>query len=599
MATSAFKSTTRRPGIGASSSSDDSASSTLGKAHRRSRSLSRFSRRLPEPDYFVEPPISKGKRFVNTDRGSDFLDISLDDLAAQLFSDDRDSEIESAGRGRPSRRDSSTVPSPAAAELSQRRGRSVTRQKSSLAGDAKSGVSVSNSGRDRSARHKSVTDHNSRRRRSLSVARHQIGDSEASINNCCKFGTHANQKTFGKGNTRVASLEKSTALNNQQILRRASSQKDLSKLHEGYSSQSSALTDDEARDTHFSTKGIERTIRAVYAQNKMEHPTGDDLNGGFYETMRKELRHAVNDIRKELEQTATVKPKTSFAASGDYSQSDNSGDFEAVSTVIKNYALKLEQSEKRKQDLLAEILLEEEHSWEVSKIVKDLLPDSNNAAAVNEPFLARKSRDRNKLSKRLTEEAEKYFEDFLSNIDDTDISSFDGERSDASSTLGGIPKSKNYAGCGNSETSSSLPMSESVSIEMDGVILPWLQWETTDDGLSLTRKIKSPPPVTPKTLSWDALQVAPVVQGQSNYSASSRGSCSPGDINSPACVVGAKFGESGSHQSHSSVVGTRRSGFDMDEYYMHMKSEDLLFESYRQRNIISSGGLILCNKIFL
>jgi hypothetical protein len=38
------------------------------------------------------------------------------------------------------------------------------------------------------------------------------------------------------------------------------------------------------------------------------------------------------------------------------------------------------------------------------------------------------------MSKRLTEEAEQYFEDFLSNVEDTDFSSFDGERSDTSSS---------------------------------------------------------------------------------------------------------------------------------------------------------------------
>lgn len=48
------------------------------------------------------------------------------------------------------------------------------------------------------------------------------------------------------------------------------------------------------------------------------------------------------------------------------------------------------QSEKRKQDLLAEILLEEQRGRELSKIVKELLPDSKDTASVEKPSRARK-----------------------------------------------------------------------------------------------------------------------------------------------------------------------------------------------------------------
>lgn len=113
------------------------------------------------------------------------------------------------------------------------------------------------------------------------------------------------------------------------------------------------------------------------------------------------------------------------------------------------------------------------------------------------------------MSKRLTEEAEKYFEDFISNVEDTDISSIDGERSDASSSLGGMCKQREAAphfgerteGYQGREGYNSLPA------EMDGVILPWLQWETSNDGSPLPSKIKAQLPVTPKTLMWDAAQV--------------------------------------------------------------------------------------------
>lgn len=102
------------------------------------------------------------------------------------------------------------------------------------------------------------------------------------------------------------------------------------------------------------------------------------------------------------------------------------------------------------------------------------------------------------MSKRLTEEAEKYFEDFISNVEDTDISSLDGERSDTSSTLGGITKT---------ETFQSPAMSKPLPAEMDGVVLPWLQWETTNDASLQSCKTKTQLRATPKTKFLDGSQV--------------------------------------------------------------------------------------------
>lgn len=47
------------------------------------------------------------------------------------------------------------------------------------------------------------------------------------------------------------------------------------------------------------------------------------------------------------------------------------------------------QSQKRKQDLLAEMLLEEQRGRELSKIVKELLPDSKNSSDAQKPSQAR------------------------------------------------------------------------------------------------------------------------------------------------------------------------------------------------------------------
>lgn len=82
----------------------------------------------------------------------------------------------------------------------------------------------------------------------------------------------------------------------------------------------------------------------------------------------------------------------------------------------------------------------------------------------------------------MTEEAEKYFEDFISNVEDTDFSSFDGEKSDASSTIGGSSKTKTKEPIlAKTETCENQTVAPSLPVEMDGVILPWLKWEASND----------------------------------------------------------------------------------------------------------------------
>ncbi|GMY15055.1 NKAP family protein CG6066 [Fagus crenata] len=599
MATSAFKSTTKRTSIGAatSSSADDSGSSNRSSSahHRRSRSLSRFSRPLPnfsESDAFDfndngVVPTPRGK-FVNKTRGSGFPEISLDDLAIEFFDSSGD-------RGRSSGPRKSDAVS-GASSASQRRGRSVSRQNSRVAsgGDGRGSV-CNNSGGG-----KVVSESNPRRRRSVSVVRYQISDSESDLDHSQNSSTinRAKLKSFGSGSNQMPLSHRPAVSNQRQVLRRSFSQKDL-KSHDGYSSQSSVLTDDEGRDGHSSRSGIEKTIRAVYSQ-KAEHPSEDDVNGGLYAVMRSELRNAVEEIRMELGQ-AMVKTKTSDSES--CLQSNDSDVVQAISSIRRNYSTKLEQSEKRKQDLLAKMVLEEQRGRELSKIVKEMLPDPKKKEllpdpkknAVEKPARARKrSNDRNRMSKRLSEEAEKYIEDFISNVEDTDISSLDGERSDASSSLGVIVKP---------ETLLSPAISNSRPVEMDGVVLPWLQWETSNDATPQSCKSKAEPPTTPNTLC-NVVQEVYTAQDQSNRSTSSHGSWSPGIVNLSMSIeedTGRKFGEPGSyHRIHSQSCSGESRGLllDMDDYLKLQSSEDFFFERRKQKERINSGSLLLCNHMF-
>ncbi|XP_009616067.1 uncharacterized protein LOC107786377 [Nicotiana tabacum] len=549
MASSAFKSTTRRTTVGGSpAGADDSSGSSSNKAHRRSRSLSRFShgpRRFEEPaqadlGYNAAP---RGK-FVNTTRGSGVPEISLDDLAIEFFS--QEEERENSDRGRSGKRASGIGHWASETASSTRRGRSVSRQGSKTSASDRKSVTA-----DRSRSNIATSDASSRRRRSVSAVRYQISDSESDADHFRNSSSRIDiKKNQSIRLTDFPSSLKPTTVNSPQ-LRRSFSQKDMSQLHDGYSSHSSALTDDDTKDALTCKNGIEKTIRAVYAQKKGEHPNGDVVNGELYEAMRKELRHAVEEIKTELEQT--MGKKISGAKSGHEAR--------------KNHVTKLEQEDQRGR------------------------ADTKNSVVAQKQPRRKRSNDRNRTSKQLNEEAEKFFEDFIANIEDTDFSSFDGERSDASSTLGGIAKPRDSFTYGEAVNQS--PAGANCHpVGTDGVILPWLQWETSNDG-SFTPKNEVPTPVSRKTSICDARQDVTSPQNDRSYSISSHGSWSPAILHSQPKNRAIYTVEDGGDVS-GELESCQSSGFDMAEYNRLQRSEELLFERYRERNRISLGGLLLC-----
>ncbi|KAI4343643.1 hypothetical protein L6164_010971 [Bauhinia variegata] len=528
MATAAFKSTTKRTPMGASSTSsaDDSSSSRRNSsAYRRSRSLSRFSRRITVGDTFDDlnefPP--RRAKFVNTVRCSEFPEISLDDLAFELF--------ESGNRGRLASRHSEVSPvSVSANPASRSRGRSLSRKSSGVSNDGRGNVGAVSSGGG-----KAISETNARRRRSVSVVRYQISDSESELEHSQNSMSRVYLKSADIGNKQ---MHKPAVSDQRPVLRRSLSQKDV-RSYDGYSSHSSVLTDDEAAGAYFSKNGVE-TTEAVYAQNKAMHP---NVEYGLNKAMRKEFKHAVGDVKLEIE-----------------------------------------QSEKCKHDLLAEIVLEEQRGRELSKIVNELLPDTKNNAVEKPSKTRKRSNDRKRMSRCLTEEADRIIEDFISNVEDTDISSFDGERSETSSSIGGVCKPESF---------NTPPVARSLPVEMDGVAFPWLQWEISNDLSPSTYLNKTETLAVPKIAH--SIQEIANAQDQSKYSASSRGSWSP-DVKKDLI---SEFGESSICRSESFSAESKGLRCDMDEYLKLKSNEEFVIETWRQRQRINSGSLLLCNlKLF-
>ncbi|EPS65301.1 hypothetical protein M569_09485, partial [Genlisea aurea] len=435
MATSAFKSTTRRTSIGGSER----------RSLRRSRSHSRFSRSVAaepdmEADYNRNAPRGN---FVNTTRGSPmtpFPDISLDDLALEFFSsssrNDNESEdlVERKGRREEVARWASDT-----ASSSRRRGRSVSVSR----GDV-SAPSVSWS------KNVPSSDAVSRRRRSLSVARYQISDTESEVGHSHRLSSRAHGKAVMGSKIQVPGMLNPNSLSNRRT-GRSRNRIQHSLPHDDYSSQSSTLTDDESKDIRNGNTGSGKMIRSVYAHEKVCcYPRKDIVNGGLYEEMKKEVRYAVEEIRSELSHVKTG--------------SQICGLFLVVLSIIHSFVFLLSTVNRHtvisllssQVYLFLVILLQMDKCQQENRAISKAKVDSRTTSRVR-----RRSCDGNRrMWDTLIEEAERCIEDLTSNVDTTDFSSFDGERSDG----GG----------------SSLPGGgHRTSIEMDGVVYPWLQWETT------------------------------------------------------------------------------------------------------------------------
>ncbi|XP_010555535.1 PREDICTED: uncharacterized protein LOC104825006 isoform X2 [Tarenaya hassleriana] len=548
MATSAFSSATKRatplPKTSTSGDDGESSSSARMSAQRRHRSLSRFShRRMPDRDVGITT-ARKGK-FVNTVRGSGSPEISLDDLAVEFFDSlSADSSgISSTEKGRPGSRKFSGR-SDGDTTVSQRRGRSVSR--AFLGGGGGAVVRRLTADTESSMRRRSVSrqsargnagDHggagsaNSRRRRSLSVVRCRISDSESSSNG-------GNLKNSVNGNGQITgSHYKPVVSALRPVLRRSFSQNEI-KYHDGYSSHSSAITitDDEGKDARSGKHGGERIIRAVYTQNKATTKTRKSLGG-----------------------------------------SDADHD---IASITKDYATKLQESEERKRDLLAEILLEDQRGKELSKIVKGLLTESSSEVSQKPSRARKRSKDRSRISTCLTDEAEKHIEEFISNIEDTDFSSPDDERSETSSSFGII------------KTDSGV-VPKFARVEMDGIILPWLQWETSTDSPPLPYLSKSIHTPITRSKIWVSGSIqddtTSVHETSIRSTSSSRGSSSPAKPSDPGITRG----------KVSSSSGLRKLKIDVSDYLKRKGEAGFLYESWKLRHRTDSGSLVLCSRLLI
>ncbi|MQL97054.1 hypothetical protein Taro_029743 [Colocasia esculenta] len=98
---------------------------------------------------------------------------------------------------------------------------------------------------------------------------------------------------------------------------------------------------------------------------------------------------------------------------------------ELVTDIRREYVIKLQQTQERARKLQADLDVEEQRSQELSRILKEMLPDPKCNEMQSSRSKQKTSIERHKMSRRLTEEAMNYFDECvsISTFDTSDFSS--------------------------------------------------------------------------------------------------------------------------------------------------------------------------------
>ncbi|KAH7280761.1 hypothetical protein KP509_36G013300 [Ceratopteris richardii] len=270
-------------------------------------------------------------------------------------------------------------------------------------------------------------------------------------------------------------------------LRRTLSSQDLSQTINKMRIHSPAL-ERQTKADHTEELVEEKTIQAVYAQMKSLHhdpPVGDVGMIDFLDAMKSEVRRAVSDIRKELEESVQKNSQTPSARrTENVAEPQGTNIIQAVANIRKEYTAKLQESEKKVRELWSQIAVEERRCLELSKIVKELQIQSpkvvqtsteNNSSNRRRPLRRKNSAEKQIELKSLDEEAQKYFDECVS------ISSYNcqGDSDDSMQEKGhGLLRREREVSAisfvsrknGNEDTLKT-------PVGSDGVVLPWLQWD--------------------------------------------------------------------------------------------------------------------------
>ncbi|KAL8229407.1 hypothetical protein R6Q57_014307 [Mikania cordata] len=193
---------------------------------------------------------------------------------------------------------------------------------------------------------------------------------------------------------------------------------------------------DDGISTSSLSEAEEKTIKAVYEQMKsfeVDNSRKDTASIEIYETVRSEVRRAIADIQDDLHNA--IRGNIGADVSTNISPKlVKPGAVELVLDIRREYAKELEASQERARKLRSDLAIEEHHRQELSRILKETLPEPKTSSSHRSRLSRKSSSERKKMSKRLTDEAMSYFEECVS-ISTFDSSDFSAAE-DPSVTIG-------------------------------------------------------------------------------------------------------------------------------------------------------------------
>lgn len=334
----------------------------------------------------------------------------------------------------------------------------------------------------------------------------------------------------------------------------------------------------------------EKTIKAVceqiksFQRNDLE---GDNTASGIYETVRSEVRRAISDIQNDLESAIRRNNAAGIATTNVTDIPPdlvNPGAVELVLDIREEYAKKLEQSQERARKLRADLAVEEHRGQELSRILKEILPEPKITTAPKSRMGRKTSIERRKMSKRLTEEAMAYFDECvsISTFDSSDFSSPE----DPPLNLVGATTSVGDSGSlpqGSPDVSNSYCHSSCLNPKQESSTRGQSSITHEDSCLTMNRSSNE------AAINEDGLNGAIGKHGQKFQFSISRKPSGISGFQQDIRNYVKRFEKDGGNQQRM-----RSNYYDIDDYNLKNPAQNLLFDRVFYKNRIESGSLLLC-----
>ncbi|KAJ4847343.1 hypothetical protein Tsubulata_026786 [Turnera subulata] len=334
----------------------------------------------------------------------------------------------------------------------------------------------------------------------------------------------------------------------------------------------------------------ERTIKAVCEQ--MKPFQGDNVAGDassrIYETVRSEVRRAIADIQSDLE-SAIRRSNASAIATANVTDIPpdlvNPGAVELVLDIRREYANKLEQSHERARKLRADLAVEEHRGLELSRILKEVLPDPKTLNG-QKPRTGRKSSiERRKISKRLTDEAMAYFDECvsLSTFDSSDFSSPEDPPIKLVGFDAPVDDSASFSRASCSAAAYDSPNIFPVSKQEPSSMCSHNESELSTTGSSKRPNLDDQMSLNGMDMQW----------GRKSQFSFGRKPDDASDFHQDIRQYVKHF-EKENGKTDTILPTLKRNHYDPDEYNLQSSPQSLLLDMMLQRNRIESGSMLLC-----